>query len=265
MISLIKTLKENKIPFEIDYTSSTRTIRYNGREYYFYDNVIPQHELFFLPMVKKQVPEFLPAVNRSEIIYTFTEILKKNKGKNFKAYEIDLNKAFWQFALLNKFISPEIFERGLKVSKKTRLASLGACAKRTYHFKFDGKKYFLIKDQEPVTANVFFKVAYDVSKLMQELSIIAGNRFLFFWSDAIFFLGDTARYEIENYLEKINVGYKTREVSVCVKKNVSLVYSKQLLHIFENGEKKIINEKEEKEIRPFFHELDNEILTELKK
>ena len=79
---IIKTLKEAGKVFDVDYTSLTRIVYYNGREYAYYDTFLPMHEIYFLNMVKKQVPETLPDVKRKDIIYMFTDILKKNKNKS---------------------------------------------------------------------------------------------------------------------------------------------------------------------------------------
>ena len=166
---------------------------------------IPMNELYFIGMVKKHTDQLKLnfEVEREKIKYF--SIPRHRENIFIDCFEVDLSAAYWNFAYSEGLLSRELYERGKTVSKRTRLASLGAIAKITTHLIFDGKKWLTPKITEAPNANYFFHVANRIGELMQILESLAFQDFLFFWCDAIFIKPESLS-TILDYLEMNNIG-----------------------------------------------------------
>lgn len=233
--NFLKELKKSKTPFQIEFTTLTKTITYNDRKLFFVSEAIPMNELFFIKyfsdnLIKKNIPK-KEIDYKSQIIWQFTEVLKFQKNTTIRdVFELDLNCAFWHFCKTNNFISDEVYKRGFKVSKITRLAAIGATAKKLHNYYFNGNEYEYINTIDSDLKNVFFKVAYDCSIVMQELAYILENDFLFFWVDGIFFKNENSLKNLTQFLIKNKLPFK-------VKKNLTLRINKKTATIFEKNKK----------------------------
>ena len=167
---------------------------------------IPMNELYFIGMVKKYTDQLNLKfeVEREKIKYF--SIPKHRENVFFNCFEVDLSSAYWNFAYMEGLLSDDLYERGKKISKPTRLASLGAIAKITTHLIFDGKKWLTPKITEAPNANYFFHVANRIGELMQILETLAFQDFIFFWCDAIF-INPESLSTVLDYLEMNNIGY----------------------------------------------------------
>lgn len=213
----IKSLTINNEPFDLFKTTFTTKLIWNDIEFKENKNgFIPKNELYFINMVKKHVLNNCSGVycNRSKIKYVKEGKIKKSVYYSKDLYEIDLNSAYWNFAFKSNFIDEKLYLRGRKVSKITRLVSLGNLAKRTQVLKFDGNEYKLIDTlKSPETEGVFFSVSLQTDEVMRMLEVVADRCFLFYWVDAIFFLGKKTKTEIENYLKSQNIEFKVKKIN----------------------------------------------------
>lgn len=212
----IEDLKRNKQKFTIEKTRSTTTLKYSNLVIKNnVGNFIKKNELGFINKVLKycQKNEQKINVERSQISYIKQGKLKLNRVYTSKIYEIDLNSAYWNFAYKSNYISKDIYQQGLKVSKMARLISLGNLAKTTTVLSFDGTNYKhcgVIKSEK--TENIFFSVSKQTDDIMQMLRVIASNNFMFYWVDAIFFQSDKTKNDIIEYLKELNIPYKIKEI-----------------------------------------------------
>ncbi len=176
----VTNLKAKNIPFRLISTTLTKTIITETNIYYFTDSSgLKPSELGFIKQVKDYVIKngITCKCDRKRIKYI-------DKGANLKKgiyskdiYEIDFTKAYFNFALKNKFISKELYDRGndlKKVSKKARLIALGNWAKTQLIFDYNGFEYSEPFKPENPTENLFFKVSQQTDTVMQKLKVIAG-------------------------------------------------------------------------------------------
>lgn len=163
-----------------------------------------------------------PKVNRSRITY-MREGFINNGFLHDELFEIDLNRAYWEFAYRSKeqIISKEIYLKGMnldsngndivpiyndkkecinRVGKKSVLIALGHLAKVITDVEFNGNYFERPKFIHPKTENSFFKCSQETDSLIKMLSVLAGKNFLFFWCDAIFVKGEKTKDLLCNYL-----------------------------------------------------------------
>lgn len=212
---VIQDLKDNQMPFILESTTFTkRIICMQGDFKYCELTDISGKELFFIGMVKNYVTSLdgFPKVKRENITY-----IKKSVFKNISfskdLYEVDLSQAYWQEAYKNRFISPEIYERGLTLSKKIRLISLGALAKQTMILPFDGYEFgpMTYEAMHPAS-NVFFKVSQITDKNLKLAYLTAGRGALFYWCDAIFLKGKQAFNDVKDFFNENKLPFKYFEL-----------------------------------------------------
>ena len=223
---MINSLKINNESFNLLKTTFTTKLIWNDTEFKETKNgFIPKNELFFINMVKQHVLKNSAGVycNRAKIKYVKEGKIKKSVNYTKDLYEIDLNSAYWNFAFKSKFIDEKLYLRGRKVSKMTRLVSLGNLAKRTQVLNFNGKEYKLVETlKSPETEGVFFSVSLQTDETMRMLETIADTCFLFYWVDAIFFQGKKKKTEIENYLKSQNIEFKVKKINKIFKNKLGI-------------------------------------------
>jgi hypothetical protein len=234
---MINSLKINNESFNLFKTTFTTKLIWNDTEFKETKNgFIPKNELFFINMVKQHVLKNSAGVycNRSKIKYVKEGKIKKSVNYTKDLYEIDLNSAYWNFAFKSKFIDEKLYLRGRKVSKMTRLVSLGNLAKRTQVLNFNGKEYKLLETlKSPETEGVFFSVSLQTDEVMRMLETIADTCFLFYWVDAIFFQGKKKKTEIENYLKSQNIEFKVKKINKIFKNKLGIqVFDKKGIRNF---------------------------------
>lgn len=273
----IDSLKENQIPFQLINTTSTHTVIVNSEKlnfinpskieefedeeiYYFSTNgKLKMIELNLIKTVKQYCTELNKKVkvNRDHISY-----VKVNDFKNaiYKRdiWEIDLTAAYWNLAYKYKYISKDIYYKGLNldengnpippkynkwgkvmnhISKMGRLIALGNLAKTFVNFYFDGKKYLEPKTERSyLTENYFFKVSLETDSIMKILSMLAGDNYLFYWVDAIYVKTKKTKDEICDYItNEIGMNFKVTEIFRLLKtKSYITVWDKTNLDQDEN-------------------------------
>lgn len=215
-------LTENKIPFEIGFTSSTTYITRKDNEgkevkYICADGEIKMKDLNFILRVKKY------AINcgKPNSGYTSSHVsyFKWNKGiindgTFLDTIEIDVNGAYWEIALKLGYINKSLYEEGLKVDKKIRLIALGSLATKKMFYYFDGEKMNFLEEKSngktnEITRSYFFHVAYELGKIMSNvINKVGSESIYFYWVDA-FFLKSYAKpaiiEEFKNYGLKVKV------------------------------------------------------------
>lgn len=211
---IIEDLEKANFPFNAEFTTLSKKIIYNDRVFKWNEKFVPMNELFFISMFKKNlIKENIPLkLDKKDIIYTYTDNLNEHKKTINNVFEIDINSAYYNFALKNNFIDLKTFQRGLQVSKITRLAAIGSTAKNKYCYDFNGKDYeFIRHENSPETENVYFKCALDTSLIMQELTSYLFADVLFFWVDALFVKGEAAKNEVVKYMKDNDLPFKIKK------------------------------------------------------
>lgn len=222
---IIEDLEKANFPFNAEFTTLSKRIIYNERVFKWNEKFVPMNELFFISMFKNNlITENIPKkLNKKDIIYTYTDNLSDHKKNISNVYEIDLNSAYYNFALKNNFIDEKTFNRGLSVSKITRLAAIGSTAKNKYIYEFDGNDYnFIRHENSPLTENAYFKCALDTSLIMQELTSYLFADVLFFWVDALFVKGEAAKNEVIKYLTENNLPFKIKKGNLLNNKKTAI-------------------------------------------
>lgn len=229
--TLIFDLKANREPFKLSLTTFTKKIECQyGTFRYCAKGTIKQHELYFIQKVKRYVlnlPSF-PKIDRTTIRYV-KNFMILNKRWTKELHEVDLSAAYWSIAYMDGHIYRELYEEGLKLSKKVRLVALGALAKRITIMYFDGDIFSIpeVEELHP-SANIFFNAVMKTAALMNKAHSLTDGNTLFIWSDAIFFKGDKNLQRISDLFNKEKIAFKTFNIdSIKYYKYIATIKSKE--------------------------------------
>jgi len=155
-------------------------------------------ELIFIKSVKKHIlkndihlrDEFQEKQLYSEDVH-YVKVAKVPVGIVYdKVCEVDIDQAYWETAYQLGIINDTIYANGSKgsISKKARLTALGSLAKKTYIYKFKGKKVTEREvDKDPLLENLWFTICKRVSDVMNDVIKGLGEDFIFYWVDGIYF------------------------------------------------------------------------------
>ena len=157
-------------------------------------DLLPRNQLYFISKVKQYIDEnelykkIKPNYTDQSKIKFFDHNENISAGQVFKRpYSIDITKAYWYAAFNEGWLSQELFDEGLTMDKRIRLASLGSYAKQVDEIKFNGKSEKWMPTKEPKYPHVFFNQANTVFKVMEICkSQIFKPYFLFYWTDGIY-------------------------------------------------------------------------------
>jgi hypothetical protein len=243
----IDNFKKHKIPFICEQTALTKKIITADETFNFVQNSgLKNIELAFLNKVKKHVESnfdlrLIKNINASDVPFIQKyRAVKKNYWYSKELYEIDLSAAYWHAAKELGIIDEEIYLQGLndkRISKKTRLISLGNLAKQKHISEFDGEKFINCRiTPPPPTARCFFACAYHVAELMQRLTFIANDDYLFFWVDAIFFKNEKTKDYLVSLMSEANIKHKVIKLEKMIYKDDKII----LQHIQNNKDKQRI-------------------------
>ena len=227
----INYFQREKIPFRLEQTLYTQKIVTKDKTFYYTGKTgLNNYELNLIKRVKKvaQLSNLDLKISSENIRFIDRAQYKLNVAYTSELYEIDLNSAYWEASLNLGIIDKETFEYGKqkKISKKARLISLGALAKRTYISNFDGESYSKLIVKESETAPLFFACAQETIRKIITMKILCENKYLFYWCDAIIFRGKDNLEKCENWLKSQNIPYKIIPLTkVVVNKDKINVYS----------------------------------------
>lgn len=257
----VREMKRRNIPFTIEQTLYTKKIKSQKFNFeYTSQTGLNNYELALINKVRLYCAKFteIEKIDKKRIDYIHRYNMHANRWYSNQVYELDLSSAFWEIAKKKGIINEEIYQYGLKkeISKKARLVSLGALAKRTtiIHYKDGIFTKPITKEKE--TAPLFFKCAEITSIIMHSLRILANKNYFFFWCDAIFFRGDNIKEILENYLIEENIKYKISKIDKLIYKDG------QFTVIQQDGKKQTRNFIFEPPLKPLI--LPNETINVLK-
>lgn len=184
--TFMKGLKDSNMAFEVKKTLFTMELScdYGDFKWISEESELPQKELYFIKMVSDAVAGLpIDAVDEVEtrtIKYFDTRAIY---GRFENCYEVDISGAYWAYA--KEFLPPDIYERGLTVSKGTRLAALGGLAKTTTTMIFDGQAFTSTHTYTRPTRNFFFYCAKKTGDIVSDVLSLCDCP-LFYWVDAVF-------------------------------------------------------------------------------
>jgi len=236
----IDDMKLNGEVFKLAVTTFTKKLDCQyGTFKYSQKGSIKEWELYFISKVKKHIMslESFPDVRPENLQYIKNFIVKEARYTK-QLHEIDLSAAYWSITHSDGYLTDDLYNEGLKLSKKIRLVSLGALAKRVTTMDFNGLNFENI-DLQPLSpaATVFFNATKRVSQLMNEARAICGLEAMFIWSDAIFFKGDENLIKLKYFFKEKGVNFKSFKIDAIKYKNhVATVTS--LDYAFRNEDKK---------------------------
>lgn len=188
-------LHKNKMPFTVSFTGGKSELKSDLYNSMSLKKNFDNKDISFMKKVKNHVVKnhisdlFLGSWYKSKDIQYIDVNDKIKKNTTFEdVCCLDVNGAYWQTALLLGVITPDLYSDGFKMGKITRLASLGALAKKTEIYKYDGVKYDFVETVHSLdTENVWFAICYKFSQIMQEVKKMLGKDFYFYWVDGIYF------------------------------------------------------------------------------
>ena len=222
-LEFIDSLVKKGIQFRIEKTSSKFRIITDTHDYTYqanYSELKPREMYFFRYLESNLIPVKLEDANtiKSRINYIYYnrsimhEVRHENKILTFDdCYEIDLNSAYWESAKRLGILSEDVYQRGLKLSKKVRLMALGNLAKRPIIMYFDGQRYYSERSPMPPMAKYFFACADYTDNIISSIFEKNADFCLFYWVDALF-----VKKEIKDVicatLDDIKFPYKIKSI-----------------------------------------------------
>jgi len=200
-------LKSNNIPHTITYTSRTHSVDSALSKMVFSGGTIKLKGMNLIRKVNKHVTEKLESLKHLDIDYVALGLTRFDYNKKEvdvtrdirfnRVVEIDLKKAYWVSAYKLGIIDEEIFEFGMEglksksISKIELLAALGSLAKRKSKMTYNVERKVYAREVVEDSAETRFlwdAISWEVDKLMKLLANHLGNEFLFYWTDAVFFV-----------------------------------------------------------------------------
>lgn len=210
----IKFFLRYKIPYRLELTNERRVLHAQGRwgSWMNRESSFKPSELSFIKSVKASIIknktyELVREKYKKGIASKRIKYFRYNKAFTAGDYfedvtEYDLKNAYWYKTFSLNLVDEQLYQKGLTVSKKSRLAAIGSLAREKKVVEFDGK---VEHDRPPIisrkTRFLWNVISYEIGKVMQEASLAAGDDFIFFWVDAIFVKGKGAA-KIEKLLKK---------------------------------------------------------------
>lgn len=264
-----------KIPYRLELTNERRVVHAQGRwgSWMNRESSFKPSELSFIKSVKhfiiknetyKAVREkYKRGIAGQRIKYFSYNKSCKPGDYHENVREYDLKNAYWLKTFALNLIDEHLYQKGLTVSKKSRLAAIGSLAREKKVIEFDGVTQH---DRPPLVSRktrfLWNVISYEVGKVMFEASKIAGDDFLFFWVDAIFVKGKSAD-KIEKLFKKARfecsstncewVKFEGNKITVKCTAKTRTITKKVQTEVIRDGKKFIRTQKvtEKRDERPF--------------
>ncbi len=195
----IKFFQKHKIPYRMVSTKGGSITIYAGRRgnWMNKESGFKPSELHFIKSVKDHIIKnntfkgvrnnFKKAGSTKKIKYFYynPKLVAGDFFENVR--EIDLKGAYWHQAYKLNLFDKVLYQKGLTVTKKSRLAAIGTLAKVKQIVEYNGKEEVnLPPERSKETEFLWNVISYRIGKIMARASKAAKNDFLFFWVDAIF-------------------------------------------------------------------------------
>tara|TARA_E500000318_G_scaffold23707_1_gene24054 strand:- start:1849 stop:2688 length:840 start_codon:yes stop_codon:yes gene_type:complete len=201
---LVKGMRRRGLDFSITETNYTTTLICGKQSYKFVSK--PMNKPTFL------VSQMLySAVKKSNILGK----IKPQDSKYFQTYHhikdifdqevlnIDIKNAY-PTVLKNLGIADEkLLKRLSQLSKPNRLACLGMLAQQKTTYQYKGTKIVNSFTKEKETRPLFLYLVQKIDNLMQEIAMIAGEYFIFYWVDGIYLRSDIPDSILNEITKKI--------------------------------------------------------------
>lgn len=156
--------------------------------------------------------------------------------------QIDINKAYPSAARLLKIIDEEMYQKGVSISKRASLISIGSLHRQRRVIKVDknGKRKLVnddlikngIEKRIPYMSNIWRSIVNFVDFTMRKIFVDIGHDAYFYWVDAIFCKKSRLNYVVKQLK---NSGFETKVIPV-----TSIEYNEtKVTAIHSDGEKKV--------------------------
>lgn len=244
-----KMLKEQlKFPYVMKATNTRVYLDSQLGSYMTDDNKIPMRELGYIDRVKQHIIknnlyQAIPKVKETSIHY-FRYAKRLRPGFRIKdCFEVDMKSAYWEMTNNHNLLDPSLYILASKInpdtkmpfmSKETRLAAIGALARRQRVYTFDGEKEIMTRHRSKETEHIWDYICFKVGRIMREAEKAAGKDFVFFWVDACFVSSAKARDRVIKVFQKHK--YDFTEIDI---KDIQVVDDK--VHV--EKRKKIVKKK----------------------
>lgn len=243
------------LPYKMERSGSSVVLYINGVKYYASSVngnngvTLPFDQVKFISKVKRYILKnnLVKKIKRNyrslkQITYMAVNH-EVTVGEVFdNAYSVDISGAYWASAYKEGWLSEELYNEGLTMDKRIRLASLGTFAKRIYQYSFNGKTEKMTGVSVPPHPHVFFNQAHRIHTIMQACMAVSRVEFLFYWTDGIYLSSYEGAKKCEKILEDAGYGFLTTKLVRIIRTNSGFTVEEKTK---KNG-KRSINKKEYK-------------------
>jgi hypothetical protein len=238
----------NGIPFELFMNNNSQKIKGGIGTEPFTGDILEFKHMIFIRKVKDHVKAQIKAGKlKKEKAYS-KKIdyfhIGTHKNKTIKdCSEVDIDKAYWETAYKYGIINNEIYRYGMKKSmpKEIRLIALGSLAKKTTHYKFDGKLMIRQKDIVDKETEYFWnKICSHVATCMTTISAeLSDNDYLFYWVDAVF-IKSKALSTVKNLINEMGYNFKIKKIEKVIFSKGRITTDKKVF-LIPNDNKRLID------------------------
>lgn len=177
-----------------------------------------------------------PDINKDDLDYFSFSPPQRLKKTKSTIYNIDIKSAYATVLKNHGVISEQTENYMRRLQKKDRLASIGMLAGKKNEFHYNEKNEVVnLVFKENDLQNFFYFCVWKVQQIMNKCREIAGNSFLFYWVDGIYFDKKDCIDKISDYLSEHNYAHSTDELHEFTFTDTANRYN---LHFFKDGEKK---------------------------
>lgn len=128
----------------------------------------------------------------------------------------DINKAYYRTAFNIGLIDTAFYNRCINLPKRLRLALIGSIATKKMVTTYKGGKVvnFEIKTADKVLRHAWFNIVEYVDNCLKDLAQMCGDRFLFYWVDGIYLIGNEEDFSdiVAEISRKYDLEFKTEGV-----------------------------------------------------
>lgn len=191
--SHINRLKKAKQDFTVRTTNYTTTIECNGVKTQYIERFMNDRVFRLSNRIKKDVNQSgitvndlmsLPFMQRRAVYFNSQPFIENYQSNT--VINIDIKSAYPTTFYNSQLIKPQTFEYLNKVDKNQKLAALGMLAARSNIMTYSNGIPMNAKVKDSKHRAYFIFAVRTVDEIMNEVSKIAGDSFLYFWVDGIY-------------------------------------------------------------------------------
>ena len=234
----IDLLNKLKVDFQVQHGTYTTTIITKDNKVRYMMNKYNTRVFKCASMIKADVLNSKNGKSLMEQKYLKTNYGFSNEVKSYhckKILNIDITSAYATCLLRNELITKKTYTILKKLPKTDRLPCVGMLATSHTKFTYKNGECTDVSPYRSKTAPIFFFLIDEINYIMQNIQLLLGDNFIFYWVDGVFFDYNTNKEcvkDVENFLTEMGYEYKYEDVTDF---NIDIDDTKMMLQMQKKG------------------------------